>query len=263
MTIALHGCKVLVTRPRQQGENLCRLIQRAGGQAIPFPVITAIAAAQSRTEPVQALIATSSVIIFISRNAVIFTDQLVEDLAATIQGKAVYAVGEGTLQELTSKGILQAKSPGPQSGSEALLALTDFAPDNIRGRQILIMRGQGGRERLKEVLQANGAQVRYAEVYQRLLPEITAQQLETLWQDTGPDVIVVTSNQGLQNLLELCGDKYRQMLCSRRLVVISARQQVLAHKAGFKFPAIVAPEQTDQGLLLAIEQSVELMRNEC
>lgn len=263
MTVALHGCKVLVTRPRQQGENLCRLIQQAGGQAIPFPVITVIASEPSGTEPVQTLIASSPVIIFISRNAVIFTNQLVEDLVSTMQDKTVYAVGEGTLQELTSKGIVQAKSPGPQSGSDALLELRDFAPDNIRGRQVLIIRGQGGREHLKEALEANGAQVRYAEVYQRVLPGITPDELESLWQDTGPDVIVVTSNQGLQNLLELCGEKYRQMLCDRRLVVISTRQQELARQAGFRLPAIVAPEQTDQGLLLAIEQSVELMRNEC
>ena len=40
----------------------------------------------------------------------------------------------------------------------------------MRGREVLIVRGAGGREYLKDELERRGARVRYATVYRRLKP---------------------------------------------------------------------------------------------
>ena len=39
VTIELAGTSVLVTRPRHQAEDLCRLIEAHGGEAVRFPAI--------------------------------------------------------------------------------------------------------------------------------------------------------------------------------------------------------------------------------
>ncbi|MEX2354124.1 MAG: uroporphyrinogen-III synthase [Gammaproteobacteria bacterium] len=263
MTVSLDGYKILVTRPGLQGENLCRLINDAGGEAIPFPVIRIVPSQQPGPGQFRQLLAGSSHIIFVSRNAVVFAAQLAGDLQASLQGKIVFAVGAGTLQELEERGVVDIRSPGPQSGSEAVLALDELEESQISGRHILIIRGNGGRELLRETLAARGAQVRYADVYQRIKPDVDQVIVDSLWQDTRPDVIVITSAQGLKNLLVMSGEANRENLSGKRLVVMSSRLKSLAENSGFTFPAMVAGEQTDQGLLQAIGQSVELMRNEC
>jgi uroporphyrinogen-III synthase len=40
-SITLSDYTVLITRPEGQGENLCQLIESAGGKAVSFPVMRA------------------------------------------------------------------------------------------------------------------------------------------------------------------------------------------------------------------------------
>lgn len=263
MSVSLQGHKVLVTRPQHQAENLCRLIDEADGKAILLPALD-ITLSENITElTLRNLISESSHIIFVSRNAVLFTARLVDELALCLRDKSIIAVGNGTMQELANKGVVDVISPGPRSGSETLLALDIFRQENIEGEHVLIIRGSGGREFLKDGLEANGAFVRYAEIYQRLKPDIEQTVLESLWQDDAPDVIVFTSNQSLLNMLDMCKGKNRDILLGTRTVVMSERISKLAASSGFIFPAIVATEQSDQGLIQAIGQCVELIRNEC
>jgi uroporphyrinogen-III synthase len=70
-------------------------------------------------------------------------------------------------------------------------------------------------------------------------------------------VIVATSKQGLLNLIRMTADQDRGIMLGKRLVVMSPRIADAAVEAGFVTPAIVATEQSDQGLLQAIRQTVE------
>ena len=98
------------------------------------------------------------------------------------------------------------------------------------------------------VLRQRGAIIEYAEVYRRGRPEGDFTQLtpETV------DVAIVTSNEGLRNLWDMASDQGRAWLVYLPLVVMSRRTAQLAEELGFVCPAVVAPEQTDAGLVRAL-----------
>lgn len=257
MSGRLNGCKVLVTRPREQGERLCRLIESDGGIPIAFPTLELVPSAHMTRQNMLALLAGSSYVIFVSRNAVHFAARLSGDLPMLLRGKTVVAVGDSTWRELGVHQLHGAISPGPHSGTEELLNLPELSENQVRGHQIVIVRGLGGRELLLQQLQARGAEVHYADVYQRMEPVGARQRINTIWHGNRPDVIVITSEHGLQGLIRVTAEQDRAIMLGSRLAVMSNRIADAAVAAGFPGPVFVATEQSDQGLLQAIRQTVE------
>ncbi len=123
----------------------------------------------------------------------------------------------------------------------------------VAGKRIVIFRGEGGRELLAETLRQRGATVEYAEVYRRAVPEAGAEQLQHVLRKNCIDIVTVTSNEGLQNLLHMAGDACRCRLLRLPLVVISQRTALLAAKLGFTHAPMIAHQSSDQGLVGAIE----------
>ena len=253
----LEGTKVLVTRPEDQSENLCRLISLAGGEAIKFPTLKISPSAQLTQEQMREFISWADGVIFISRNAVIYLDRLLNNIAAELSGKSLYATGRGTVMALEGIGIDSVMSPAGQYGSEGLLGLEELSPSRIMGKNLVIIRGEEGRDLLRDVLQERGAEVKYACIYRSGLPDLAPALTESIWQNLKPDIIVLTSNQGLQNLIQMTAQKDKISLFNCKLVVMSNRIADTAQKAGFVNPPKVAARQSDDGLLEAIQQSVE------
>lgn len=243
--------KVWVTRPARQSQNLCQLIDTAGGKAIPFPVIEIIAVtADENTDD-------CDVVIFVSRNAVLYAANVVLEIFEKLNTCMVIAIGQGTRQELVSKGLTDIVSTETGVGSEALLTLDALQEDVVRGKQVAIIRGQGGRNLLKETLQRRGAEVKYIEVYSRGKPSYAPHVVKQMWQDTPPDVIVVTSVEGLHNLIQISGETLKERLLQTLLVVISDRLQASAVTAGFTQLPLVSPDASDEGILQALKQAFE------
>lgn len=63
---------------------------------------------------------------------------------------------------------------------------------DVEGKNILILRGVGGRELINSHLTNLGANVQYLEVYQRHLIPIPSHSFEE-WRQKGVDTVVVTS----------------------------------------------------------------------
>jgi uroporphyrinogen-III synthase len=246
----LRGMRILVTRPAGQSAALCRRISEAGGNAMPFPVI-GIAPPESEAEARRVLAACTAddVVIFVSRNAAVCALKLMEELPALLSGRQTFAAGPGTRAELERYGISAAIGPG--HGGEALLSLEALKPAAVSGRRVLIVRGAGGREQLREELTERGAQVRYAEVYRRKMPDVDAELVRKIWQDERPDVIVTTSNQSLDHLVALTGNVFQDSLFETPLVVVSARAERHARDLGFRAAVLIAAGPDDVSLLQA------------
>ena len=110
----------------------------------------------------------------------------------------VFAIGQATQTKLRSLGI-KALSP-EQQDSEGLLQIKEL--EQISGDNILIVRGDAGRELLFDTLQRRGAHVSYAQSYQRVWQTPSSSMVKE-WYQEGINCIVVTSVAILENMLNL------------------------------------------------------------
>ena len=188
MAAELSGRAILVTRPRAQAAGLARLIEQAGGQAHLFPAVeieeVPPAAALGRLEDFD-------LAIFVSPTAVAKVMPHVRKLPR------VAAVGAGTRKQLEKHGVTDVIAPTSGADSEALLAVPGL--QEMKGKKVAILRGDGGRALLGETLAARGARVEHVTCYRRLRPQAPARA----WRAGELAAVTVSSGQGLANLFEV------------------------------------------------------------
>lgn len=142
-----------------------------------------------------------------------------------------FSVGAATGQLLADSG-LHASWPAAGDDSEALLALPALsAALQVAQPQVLILRGDEGRELLAERLRSQGVKVDYLPLYRRCLPHYPAGTLAARVRDEQLNGLLVSSGQGLTNLQRLAGADWPQ-LARLPLFVPSARVAEQARQAG-------------------------------
>lgn len=226
---SLDGLCVVVTRPAHQAESLACMIEAEGGRVIRFPVLE-IAPIED-PEPALALadqLDDFELAIFISANAVEHGVALVRSRREWPAALNVAAVGPATARALEAQGLQTSVQPPQTANSEGLLAAPALAAKTVSGRKIVIFRGRGGREHLRDVLTCRGAEVHYAEVYRRVRAQADPARL--LRDST--DAVVVTSGDSLHNLFTIVGEAGYAWLRARKFVVVSARVAELARARG-------------------------------
>ncbi len=238
----LTGLHVLVTRPVLQAEGLCQRIESLGGTTLRLPAL--------HIEAQQAIIPDTryDLLIFISSNAV----QHGQAILKTQPQARIAAVGSATAQALQSLGHAIDVAPEQASSSETLLAhpLLLTPPPNV-----LIVRGNGGRELLRETLIARGSKVDVVEPYRRVAAQPDAQQLDTLRQQLQTDaldVISVTSVDILQALDGMFDADMRPLAHACVLLAGSTRIAGAARAAGWQGECVIARSPEDAELIAAL-----------
>jgi uroporphyrinogen-III synthase len=148
-----------------------------------------------------------------------------------------------TSKELQNFDVANVLSPKDHFDSESLLALPEM--HDVKNKKIIIVRGIGGRDVLAETLKARGAQVTFAECYQRINPQKNCELLAQLWRDKKLHGIVVTSSEAMRHLLDLAGNA--DWLKHVTLFVNHARIAELPLQMGLKVE--VANELGDDAML--------------
>ncbi len=244
----LKGIKVLVTRPEHQAQGLCQALAQSGATPIPFPVIE-ITTPKDSNKLLNTLkqLPQYQCLIFISANAAECGLAMLKQHKISLpDGIKVAAVGRSTANKLKAMQVEGVITPAEQFDSEGLLALPEL--QQVEGKKILIMRGEGGRETLAETLQKRGAEVDYAEVYRRAKPNQNLGDLP----DKGVDIAIVTSSEGVENLWQMANHKQQSWLKHLPLVVMSERNRDAARKLGYKADIRIVSQQSDEGLLAAV-----------
>lgn len=248
MPDSLRNLSVVVTRPAHQAQPFIRQLEQAGAQAIPFPVIAV--AALDATVRLDAY----DTVVFISANAVRCGLALLDETQRRqLSRLTLGAIGKKTAGVLQEYGFTPQLVPQQGFTSEDLLALP--AVQSLTNRQILIVRGQGGREFLAESLRQRGANVDYVNVYRRIRPQTDASQLKQRHQARQLDIIAITSSEGLLNLLAMLDNP--DWVKTVPLLLGSARMEATARRAGFKGSLVVADNPGDEAMLAALMQWVQ------
>jgi Uroporphyrinogen-III synthase len=242
----LRGRGIVVTRPAAQATRLVQLLEAAGARVILFPVIEIrtvadAAAARARLDR----LASYDVLVFVSANAVEHGFVLRTHGASWPAGLSVVAVGAGTALALRAHGVSRVLLPRERYDSEGMLALPELT--DVAGKKVLIVRGVGGREFLGQTLAARGAQVDYAECYERARPAATGEPLIAAWEHRAVHAVTMTSSEGLHNLWTMLGERGQTYLRATPLFVTHERIAAAARALGLD--DVIAAPTSDQGLL--------------
>jgi len=235
---------VLITRPSAQSEPLRALISAEGGQAIVLPTIEIMPVKQDVT---LSYVKQQDLAIFVSPNAVIMLDQNVK--AQWPNSLQIVAVGAGTAAALKLAGLHVQHQP-KQFNSEALLKLPIL--QKVSEKRIVIFKGEGGRDLLATTLKERGALITEKVIYRRVLPKIDLKSALPDQLRKQINIIVCTSNTGLQNLVELISTANHKWLLNMPLLVISQRMANFACELGFVRMPLVAENATDEAIVKAL-----------
>lgn len=205
MSSTLAGRAVLVTRPSGVAGRIVALLTARGGEAVLLPAIEILppddpASLGAVIDNLDAF----DIAIFVSPTAVQMANNAVGARRAWPRRTKYAAVGRETAKALHKIGIPGALAPQGRGDSESLAALSEMA--EVAGRRIVIFRGQGGRENLRETLLERGAQVEYGHCYRRVRPRTDVSALVERWTQGGISAVSVTSAEGLENLFAMLGD---------------------------------------------------------
>lgn len=250
----LNHFHIAITRPADQAGKLAASISGSGGVSFLFPLI-AIAPLENYSTFEQKLddLAGHDWAIFISSNAVQNAmPRLLAKLGRIPEHLKFAAIGPSTAAELAKFGISGVLKPENRFDSESLLALPEMHA--VANNRIMIFRGIGGRELLGDTLRTRGAQVDYAECYQRINPQTNAEVLATMWQNKQLDAIVVTSSEAMCHLLELANNGKAEWIRNVTLCVNHARIAEIPRQLGLKVAVAQAPG--DEAMLECLVESL-------
>ena len=246
---ALEGLGIVITRPRAAAEPLARDLEREGARPFVFPALAIEALpASPALDGVLALLPRCRLAIFVSANAVEHGLAHARRGGPWPEGVRVAAIGEATAQALRNSGFRDVISPRDRHDSEALLALDPLK--SLGGERIVIFRGQGGREALKETLEARGAFVTYAECYRRVCPAADAAPLLQAWSRGEVQAVSVLSRETLENFMTLVGAQGESMARATTLVV--PHEAVGAHPAARRFARTIVSPPGNDGLVKSL-----------
>ena len=244
-SLPLAGLNIVVTRPRDQAAQLVQRIEAAGGTAFLFPLL--------EIEPVKdtgmlneqiGRLAHFDMAIFISPNAVSFGLEAIRKAGELPPHLRIATVGQGSAKALRDLGIANVIAPAQRFDSEGLLALPEL--QDVKGRSVMIFRGDAGRELLGDTLSARGATVEYATCYRRS----DARQDPQALLDARLDAITVTSSEALGHLRRMLEGNGWEALRMIPIFVPHQRIAELAIRQGWQHVQLTA--SGNEGLLAAL-----------
>jgi uroporphyrinogen-III synthase len=236
---------VVLTRPQADSERLSEALQNEGFQTRVMPIITIEAIPTAEQAPAPS-VSDDALCIFISANAVRFGLPQLGSALARDSDLTVIAVGNKTRDTLAAEGI-QAQVP-VRADSEGLLAMPALsAPDS---RDVVIVKGEGGRELLASELTGRGARVTEWACYRRCWPEV---DVSGLMEISAGLIFQASSGEMVSRLSELLAGGGQADLFQSSIIVPSDRVARLATEIGWG-QVIRAEDASDDAFIRALKQ---------
>jgi len=204
--------KFLITRPQPSASHLASRLQQAGYSTLCQPLFDYQPKddiAKLKRSLNKDLTDSPPIYIFVSVAAVTFANQVIP-IATWPKGQFI-AIGNATQSALATAGIKQVITPTVHT-SEGLLNLNVL--QNVKGRSVVIIRGESGRELIAKQLTQQGAHVQYFESYQKCWFSLNYDIAEQ-WLNENIEGVIITSNALLESVVQLTknSDNFWQNTC--------------------------------------------------
>ncbi len=249
--MSLAGRHVVVTRPAGQAAHFATALIEAGAIPVLYPVLE-ILDIEDTAPVLDAAIRldTFDLAVFVSPNAIEKALALILPRRSWPAALRVAALGKSSQRELARNGIRDVISPALRFDSEALLELPELT--DVRGKRVIIFRGDGGREVLGDTLKSRGASIEYVTCYRRTRPQLDPAPLLKLWEVGQLDAVTLTSSEGLRNFFDMLGRLGQAWLKKTPAFVPHVRIAEQAQALGLT--RVIATEPGDDGLMAALMQ---------
>ena len=236
---------IVLTRPQADSQRLSEALQNEGFHSRVMPIMTIEAIPTAEQAPAPS-VSDDALCIFISANAVRFGLPQMGFALARDSDLTVIAVGNKTRDTLAAEGI-QAQVP-VRADSEGLLAMPALsAPDS---RDVVIVKGEGGRELLASELTGRGARVTEWACYRRCWPEVDVSGLIEI---SAGLIFQASSGEMVSRLSELLAGGGQADLFQSSIIVPSDRVARLATEIGWG-QVIRAEDASDDAFIRALKQ---------
>lgn len=246
----LAGCGVVITRPAAQMPALAAALEAQGATPWSFPVIDILPPADpAALSALAPRLASFDLAFFVSPNAVAHALARLPR-ALWPAGLRVATVGPGTARALREAGFAEVLLPSARFDSEGVLDLPAFQTEALRGKRVLVLRGDGGRELVADTARLRGAEVELVACYRRIRATSDPQPLLAVWAAGQVHALSLTSSEGAGYFAEILGPSAPDVLAALPIFVphprIAARVQALGGVH------VVPHEAGDQGLIAAL-----------
>ena len=159
----------------------------------------------------------------------------------------IFAVGASTAHNLRAQGYEVVVPQSPTT--EGLLSLKQLV--QLSGRNVMIIKGEGGRQDLAQQLTQRDANVYLADIYRRI--KIATPKATQQWQAEQIRCIIATSGEMIESAFEQFEPKWLQSL---PWIVVSPRTEQIAAKLGIN-TIFVSDDASDQALIRRAKEFLE------
>lgn len=243
----LFGCRIVVTRPRDQAQELVEPLGRQGAEVLLQPAIQISPPADwEQIDAALDRLPDYDWLVFSSSNGV---RSLLDRLCSTkgdlrkLGRIKLAAIGPGTADELARYHLKADLVPGEYRAE----ALAEALAGDAAGHRFLLARASRGREVLAETLTAAGGLVDQVVVYQNTDVEQPDPHIVQAISAGKVDWVTVTSSTIARSLVRLFGESLRGVKLASISPVTSATLRDLGYE-----PAAEATEYTMGGLIDAM-----------
>lgn len=242
----LAGCRLLVTRPAGQAEELITEIGRRGGDAVHLPLIEIGPAPEPAV--VEAAIAAAwsfDWIVFASVNGVRAFHTCLRNTGRdprALGTARLAAIGPATRAALEACGLACDLIPSRYQSEGVIEAIADSPP-----RRFLLIRADKGRDVLQRELEARGHEVEQVAAYSSRPVATIGTEAERTLRQFPCDWIVLTSSSIATAAIRLFGERLREW----KIASISPVTTAVLTGAGFP-PTVEALTATTDAMLAAI-----------
>jgi uroporphyrinogen-III synthase len=233
---ALRGKRVLVTRAAEDQAELGSLLTARGAQPVPLPCIAFADPLDARPvedalRRLRSGVRPDFLVLASPHAAGSFLGRVGREL---LRGVSIAAAGPGTARRVEEHGLL-ALVPPQGAGAEALVEL--LAPQ-VRGKQVLLPRAEGGNPALIDGLERAGAHVAALTLY-RTVPAASADPAGArLLREGGIDAIAFASGSAVRGFATLFGSDARALAARALVACMGNTCAADARSAGLRVDAV-------------------------